>query len=870
MDQETDRGAERRLAAQYAAAQVLAEASTLAEATPRLLREVGERIGWQLGCVWAVDPKAGALRFVDLWHADEVDAAGFEAASRGLALLRGQGLPGRAWDWGSAVWIEDVVADPNFPRAPVAAEAGLHGAFCFPIRLRAEILGVVEFFSGRHQPRDETLLEAMEAIGRQIGQFIARTRVQEEVRESEARKSAILKAALDCIIAMDHEGRITEFNPAAERIFGYRREDVLGKEVADLIIPPSLRDEHRRGLARYLRTGEGEIIGRRVELTAMRSDGSEFPVELAITRVDLPGPPLFKGFVRDISQRRLAEEALRESEERLQQAMAAGRMGAWEWDLGTDEVRWSETLERIHGLAPGEFPGTFEAFLRDVHEDDRELVRAEISRTVSDGGEYRMEYRIVRPDGVERWLEARGRLHAGSGGEPTRMSGICTDVTERREAEELRAAFLERERAARTEAEAAGERLSFLAEAGKILSSSLNQDRTLAKIAKLVVPRLADWCVVYVLDEDGSIRRVVIEHVDPNKGELARRIEGFRIDPEAAEGVPKCLRTAAAELREQADAALLAADVDDPATLETLIEPLGVRSWMCVPLIARGRTLGAISFIAAESGRSYGPQDLALAEELCGYAALSIDNARLYEERSHVARTLQRSLLPPLLPEIPGVEVATRYEPAGEGLQVGGDFYDVFQRGRGDWVAAMGDVQGKGPEAAALTGLARHTLRAGAMEEGSPSRILSLLNEAILQEGTERFCTVVCVRLQPTDAGMQVTVACGGHPLPRILRSDGSVERLGRHGTLLGLFPDPELGEASTNLAPGDSLILFTDGVIEYREGEEPEEEVETALTKHVGEGAEALADVLETVARKRLSSGARDDVAVMVLTMRE
>ena len=153
-------------------------------------------------------------------------------------------------------------------------------------------------------------------------------------------------------MTIDHEGRITEFNPAAERTFGHRRDDVVGKQLADVIIPPSLREKHRRGLARYLATGEARVLGRRVEVTAVRADGSEFPAELAITRIPLEGPPSFTGYLRDITERKRAEEELRRSEAFLAEGQRLSATGTFSWRVATDEITWSEAVYRIFEFDP--------------------------------------------------------------------------------------------------------------------------------------------------------------------------------------------------------------------------------------------------------------------------------------------------------------------------------------------------------------------------------------------------------------------------------------------------------------------------------------------------------------------------------------
>jgi serine phosphatase RsbU (regulator of sigma subunit) len=259
----------------------------------------------------------------------------------------------------------------------------------------------------------------------------------------------------------------------------------------------------------------------------------------------------------------------------------------------------------------------------------------------------------------------------------------------------------------------------------------------------------------------------------------------------------------------------------------------------------------------------------ALFEDLGRRAALALDTARLYEERSAVARTLQRSLLPPALPDIPGIELAARYLAAGEDNDVGGDFYDCFPTGPGEWAAVIGDVCGKGAEAAAVTALARHTIRASVVHDARPASVLRDLNSAILRHGTDfRFCTVLYVRLVPTLDGLEACIATGGHPLPVLLHASGEASTAGRPGTLLGVIPDPAISETSVRLRAGDALVLFTDGVTEASP-------LDDAL------GPERLAEFIGTCAGKnagRIAAGIearvlelqrgrpRDDVAVMVL----
>lgn len=430
-----------------------------------------------------------------------------------------------------------------------------------------------------------------------------------------------------------------------------------------------------------------------------------------------------------------------------------------------------------------------------------------------------------------------------------------------------RSRLFEEEKRARLAAEEAHMQLQFLAEASDVLSRSLDYAATLKDVARLAVPRLCDWCTVEVLEADGSTHSLAIEHVDPHKVELAVELRRrWPADPDAEVGLPNVLRTGKPELYHEIPDEILQAAAQDEEHLEAL-RAIGFSSAMILPLIARGRTLGAISMVSAESGRLFGEEDLVFAMDLARRAAMSVDNARLYQERTYVARTLQRSLLPPRLPQIPGLEIATRYRPAREGSEVGGDFYDVFQDGFNGWAFVMGDVQGKGAEAAALTGLARHSLRATAMLQPRPSAVLTALNDVLLHDDTERFCTVAYLRIQETERGFQLTAASGGHPMPIKVSPSGELETVGVDGTLIGCFADFSVTNVETTLRPGDSIVLYTDGVVEQRTTEGlGEEGLRRVLAQAGPVNAEALAKLIEDAVIEKEEGLPLDDVAVMVI----
>jgi serine phosphatase RsbU (regulator of sigma subunit) len=221
---------------------------------------------------------------------------------------------------------------------------------------------------------------------------------------------------------------------------------------------------------------------------------------------------------------------------------------------------------------------------------------------------------------------------------------------------------------------------------------------------------------------------------------------------------------------------------------------------------------------------------------------------------------------------IPGLEIATFYQAAGEAYEVGGDFYDVFDTGDGGWAMVIGDVCGKGPEAAAITGVARHAIRTAAMKERRPSEILSILNDALIQDRPNHtFCTVTYGRLRPSDGRTRITVCNAGHPLPVVLRADGTVETAGLPGTLLGVFPDPELSDRVVELGPGDAMVLYTDGVTEeLATVDTPGRETLLGLMpSYRGQDAEGIASSLVRAVLDARPRPPRDDIAVVVARVR-
>jgi PAS domain S-box-containing protein len=375
-------------------------------------------------------------------------------------------------------------------------------------------------------------------------------------------------------------------------------------------------------------------------------------------------------------------------------------------------------------------------------------------------------------------LEDEGRMHAVN---------IIEDVTDAKESEQ---------------------RQRFLARAGQLLASSLDYEETLKSVARLAVPWLADWCAVDLPDSGGGIEQVALAHVDPAKVAMAEELRRrYPPDPAATTGVPGVLRGGPAELLSEIPDELLEQAIEDPEQLEA-IRNIGMRSVMIVPMRTGDDTLGALTLVTADSGRGLGDDDFVFAKDLALRAATAVQNARLYAELARVAHTLQASLLPEELPQLANFYSAASYQAGEQGADVGGDFYDIVPAGQSGHLVFLGDVTGKGIQAAALTSLVRHSVRTAARFDPRPAAILELVNEILVEQPTLAPVTLVTLLIRDAD----VTVAAAGHP-PPLLKRGGTVEEIGPTGILLGVASGQTFTEQTTSLRPRDTVLLYTDGV---------------------------------------------------------
>jgi serine phosphatase RsbU (regulator of sigma subunit) len=412
----------------------------------------------------------------------------------------------------------------------------------------------------------------------------------------------------------------------------------------------------------------------------------------------------------------------------------------------------------------------------------------------------------------------------------------------------------------------------LLGEAGGLMEDALDQKQRAVHLARLAVPTLGDVAMVDMLAPDGTIERVAAQSRGTDVAEAFVKLRAEApIDPHGPHPVAEVIRTGRTKYLDQ----LSDEEIDRITTRENEREQLRkhrFKSCVVLPLGARGSVLGALTLWIIRPAKAFDETARRTAKRLADRAALALDNARLHEQQRHIASVLQHSLLPRSLPKIRGFESSSRFLAAGEAYEVGGDFYDVFRSGSGSWTAVIGDVCGKGPEAASLTALARYTVRTASSPESSPSETLRALHESIRSERSDfRFCTAALARIEAPSNGREaahLTVALGGHPLPLILRKDGRVDSIGEPGTLLGVLPSPMLADADDTLDVGDSLILYTDGILDV--GDRTERGDPDWLPKQIadsaGKSADEIAEALAQAAITRHGGEPRDDIAILVL----
>jgi PAS domain S-box-containing protein len=460
-----------------------------------------------------------------------------------------------------------------------------------------------------------------------------------------------------------------------------------------------------------------------------------------------------------------------------------------------------------------------------------------------------LTHTIVKATGEEHWSVTKATPVRDEHGAVVLAVNIIEDVTDARLAERQQ---------------------RFLSVASMLVSSSLDIDVTLDKVAGAAVPELADWCWVDVPDERGVVRRAALSSGDADRDALDRMRDAVSMDADDPDSPANVLRTGRPVLIGAFDEAAARAWAGGDEDATAALRASGTRSAMVVPMSAGDRVIGVVTLGTSHSARRLGEAELALADELGRRAGIAVENARLHAARSQIATTLQRSLLPPRLPLVPGVTIAARFRAAGETSDVGGDFYDLFPVGDA-WMVIVGDVTGKGPGAATITSLARYTMRTAAMYERSPGAVLARLNAALGADPERRpICTAVCARIEPAEDGtLLVTLARGGHPPPFLITAAGGAETVGTPGPLLGAFDVGTWEERHLVVSAGEALVFYTDGVTDTR-GEGGElfgeerliELLDGAAALYADEVASRIDEALQAFERGQQ----RDDVALLVL----
>ncbi len=707
------------------------------------------------------------------------------------------------------------------------------------------------------------------------------------------------------VVQIDRVGAISAWNEDAEELFGYAADQVIGKPLTDLAAWP-----HTPGTS----TGVAEALqlSRWEGSYGIRgANGRVTPVYASHLRVrDTGGEPSTVCLLVRDHERAVLQTPLRlpatDTATHHEGVQATDPFEVFIGSPAPDDLDGllQRTVERARDMLDGD-----SAFLLLATDDETELevrastglpsARQRFARVPVEAGPGR--YGSARMPAVHDDLTAvpgAVPLLSGTGmrsvitvplkveGRLTGSLGVAAESPARYSNEEaLRLQFAADRIALAVESARLGElerlrrgSLSFLVEASDLLAGTLDRDQTLALMAQMTVPTLATWCAVYTIADQASdpyLSYVLHEDEDRIDGLKALLSKIIPPDPVPAPGARVWSAPAEAAHQAALRTSMRNLGLGEPATVSsgigTTLETASAvgGETVVLPLVARNRVIGMLT-LGKPSDEHFRQEVLELAEDLSRRAALALDNARLYSERTAISQSLQRSLLPPELPVVDGVEVDVIYRAAGEGNEVGGDFYDLFPIRDGAYGFAIGDVCGTGPEAAAVTGLARHALRLLAREGFRGPAVLERLNSAILDEGARsRFLTLLYGELWPQEDGSAVLkVVCAGHPLPLRLRQDGTVEPAAEPQPLLGVMDDLELYEQTVTLDPGDVLLCVTDGVTERREGTRMlgDDGLTDVLTTCTGLTAGAVAARILRAVEHFASDAPSDDMAILAM----
>ncbi|MCZ7572140.1 MAG: PAS domain S-box protein [Ardenticatenaceae bacterium] len=535
------------------------------------------------------------------------------------------------------VIVDDLRTDTRIGEPVLLHDHGVVSGLSVIVRGRDRPFGVLGAHTSRHRSFSVDDVHFLQAVANILAEAIERRRAEDEVQEQREWLRVTLASIGDAVIATDTRGRITFMNPAAESLTGWTQAQAAGQELRAVftIFDEQTRQPAQSPLVRVIR--EGLVVGLANHTLLLSRDGAEIPIDDSGAPIrdadgDIIGVVLI---FRDITGRRQAEAErerllaeVQNQRQRLDNIVASVPGVVWEaWgrpDARGQRVDFvNDYVETMLGYSVHEWLSSPNFWLTIVHPEDRERAAQEAAAIFAGGKEGTNRFRWIAKDGRILWVEARSVVVCDETGTPIGMRGVTMDITERKRAEETQ---------------------HFLVEASALLASSLDYETTLASVARLAVPHIADWCAVDIVADDGTIQRLAVEHVDPAKVALAHELqERYPPNPDAPYGVPQVLRTGEPEMYTEIADALLERGARKAESLE-ILRTLGLRSSLVVPMIARGRTLGAITFVTAESGRRYTSDDLLLGKDLARRAALAIDNARLYREAQEAIRTRDQFL----------------------------------------------------------------------------------------------------------------------------------------------------------------------------------------------------------------------------------
>jgi len=693
--------------------------------------------------------------------------------------------------------------------------------------------------------------------------------------------AAIVESSDDAIITKDRDAVITSWNPAAERMYGYSAEEAIGTPIS-ILIPPDRAGEERRILDQVLK---GERVDH-YETERVAKDGGRLMVSLTVSPLrDDDGQTVGASVIaRDITH----DHRSRELAARLHQVTAALSR-----ELTPDRVvdvvleQVTEGLGAVAG-AVGEVQGDEVVLIGNVGYSEAGL--ADWQRFALD---LDVPMSVVVRSGEALYLIGPEQLRARfptfaeatithpslavlpliSAGTVFGVISLSFETTRDFDAEERAFLFAATQQAAHALSRARsyeGERQEarrqrFLAEAGELLSEPLDPDAALQRLAQIAVDSLADWCGVEMREEDGELRSVAVTHADPQQVRLAHELrERYPVAPDSETGVPNVIRTGNSELyREVPDELLVEAAQDDEHL--RLLQTLGLSSAMVVPLKARGKVFGAITFVVSDPERGYDDEDLALVEDLARTAALVVDNARLYRREHDAAVTLQRALLPQSLPEVPGLRFDARYHPAAPGSEVGGDWFEVVALDDGGVALTIGDVAGRGIRAASVMGQLRPSLGAFVRDGHGPKEAVERIHRLMLEFPRTEMITLFHLRYDP--AAERARYVRAGHP-PGLVRCPGGEVRelMGEGIPPLGIFQEIEFVDNDADVSPGSMVLLYTDGLIE-RPNVDLADSIER-LKRAFEEAPADPAEALDWIEEKLVIQGIGDDVALLAMTI--